>query len=449
MKRFFVSSLLLLIGVTAIFGVKKKVTKPALFPDGKTPISAWFSDTAKVDVKNLGKLYVVTQYGVKDDSTLLQTQEIQQVIDRCSTEGGGVVVIPKGTFLSGALFFKKGTHLHVAEGGKLKGIDAIKHYPLVNMHMEGLPVKYFAALVNADGVNGFTITGKGTIDGNARRFWEEFWIRRQFNRQCTNLEALRPQLVYISHSDDVTVQDVRLINSAFWTNHLYRCDRVKYLDCYIESPTEGETRAPSSDGIDLDDCDDVLVKGCYINVCDDGVCLKGGRGTYVDQDSTAGPVNRVIVDGCRFGKYTNAGVTFGSDAFDCSNIILRNSQFDYAWHIILFKMRTDTPQSYRNVLVENCWGTCRNAIEVSSWKQFHALDQRPDMPTSIVQNVTITNMKVQADKFFYVKKEHPFNVKDFTLSNITAQDKDNTYDGKEVENLQVKNVTLNGKQLTN
>lgn len=80
---------------------------------------------------------------------------------------------------------------------------------------------------SAEGVDGFTITGKGTIDGNGYQYWNEFWIRRQWNRNCANLEALRPQLVYISNSNDVTLQDMRLVNSTYWTNHLYRCNRVK------------------------------------------------------------------------------------------------------------------------------------------------------------------------------------------------------------------------------
>lgn len=172
MKKTLIVLLLLCVAVTA--GARKKSKTPAaLFPDG-TPVPAWFADTAKVDVNGLGRRYVVTDYGVSTDSTLLQTQKLQAVIDRCADEGGGVVVLPRGTFLSGALFFKPRTHLHFDDGAKLKGVDAIKHYPLVEMHMEGKNMKYFAALVNADGVDGFTITGHGTIDGNGRRFWEEF-----------------------------------------------------------------------------------------------------------------------------------------------------------------------------------------------------------------------------------------------------------------------------------
>ena len=74
------------------------------FPDGMK-IPAWFSDTSKKDLKTLGKLYVITEHGVSADSNIVQTVKIQRVIDQASVKGGGVIVVPKGTFLSGALFF--------------------------------------------------------------------------------------------------------------------------------------------------------------------------------------------------------------------------------------------------------------------------------------------------------------------------------------------------------
>jgi hypothetical protein len=73
-----------------------------LFPDG-TPISSWFTVNKKIALPQLGKAYVITDYGVKNDSTLVQTEAIQKIID-IATEKGGVIVIPQGTFLSGALF---------------------------------------------------------------------------------------------------------------------------------------------------------------------------------------------------------------------------------------------------------------------------------------------------------------------------------------------------------
>ena len=94
------------------------------FPDG-TPVSDWFKDSKIVDINTLGKKYILTDYGVINDSTLLQTEKIQSAIDAAAQNGGGVIVIPKGTYLSGALFFKPKTHLHLEEGAVLKSIPNV------------------------------------------------------------------------------------------------------------------------------------------------------------------------------------------------------------------------------------------------------------------------------------------------------------------------------------
>lgn len=185
-----------------------------VFPDG-TPISDWFKESRVVSVETLGRKYCVTDYGVKNDSTLLQTEAIQQVIDKAAEEGGGVVYIPKGTFLSGSLFFKPNTHLYLEKGATLKGSDDISHFAVIDTRLEGQNLKYFAALVNAIGVDGFTLSGEGRINGNGLRFWKSFWLRREVNPQCTNLEELRPRLVYIADSKDVQLAGVRLENSPF------------------------------------------------------------------------------------------------------------------------------------------------------------------------------------------------------------------------------------------
>lgn len=331
------------------------------FPNGEV-VSGWFCDTSRVNVDTLGTKYVLTDYGVEADSTLLQTEAIQRVIDLAASRGGGVVVVPRGTFLSGSLFFRQGTHLHLRDGAVLKGIDAIKHYPLVKTRMEGQTLLYFAALVNADGLDGFTITGNGTINGNGLRFWEEFWIRRRFNKDCTNLEALRPRLVYMSNCKNVQVQDVKLINSPFWTNHLYRCHHVKYIGCHIYAPTTG-VKAPSSDAIDIDYCHDILVSGCYMNVNDDAVVLKGGKGTYADKDLDNGPNYNVVVQRCTFGT-VHACLTLGSESLHDWNIVMRDCTFTNADRVLWLKMRPDTPQHYEYVTVENVSGQCGSFLVI-------------------------------------------------------------------------------------
>ena len=414
------------------------------WPDG-TPMDKWFSDTSKVDASTLGQQYVVTDYGVSNDSTIVQTQQLQAVIDKAASEGGGVVVIPRGTFLSGSLFFKPGTHLHIAEGGKLKGSDRIANFKIIKTRIEGETCDYFAALINADHVDGFTITGNGTIDGNGYHYWEEFWIRRKWNRKCTNKDAQRPRLVYISNSSNVTVQDVRIMNSAFWTNHIYNSDHVRYLDCFIYAPTSG-MKAPSSDAIDIDKCHDILINGCFMNVNDDAVVLKGGKGTYADTMSVNGPVERVLVQNCHYGT-VHSMLTLGSESLHDRNIILRNCKSDSTNRVLWLKMRPDTPQQYEYVTVDGVEGKTKSFLYIRPWSQFYNPQKRDDMPESFCRHITIKNISMDCVNFFDVSTSSKYDLCDFSFENIKVSDQKNAFDAHLIDNTKVKNVVINNKKL--
>ncbi len=414
-------TIILLLAVLTLTASAKPKGKKAVetWPDG-TVMDAWFMEKGRVDVNALGRQYVLTDYGVLAGSSEVQTQQIQTVIDRCAQEGGGVVVVPTGTFKTGALFFKQGTHLHLCEGAVLQGSDRIIDFPILMTRIEGETCKYFAALVNADGLDGFTITGKGTIDGNGLKYWQEFWLRRQWNPQCTNKDAQRPRLTYVSNSRNVTIQDVHLINSPFWTNHVYKSDHVRYLDCYIYAPTENvyapqpKRGAPSSDAIDIDACTDVMVDGCYMHVNDDAVVLKGGKGTWADKDSTNGNCERILIQNCHYGR-VHGCLTFGSESLHDRNVILRNCQTDNADRVLWLKMRPDTPQHYEYVLVENITGHCGRFLFIHPWTQFFKPGDRKDMPLSRCNNVTLRNIKVETKTLLDVKTSDKYELIDFTL----------------------------------
>ena len=427
--------------IATLPAVGKKKVKTELFPDG-TPIPAWFSDTTKVSQEMLGKRYVITEYGVSTDSTVVQTERIQAVINKASQEGGGVVVVPKGVFLSGSLFFKQGVNLLVEEGGMLKGSDRIRDFKLVETRMEGQTLKYFAALVNADDTDGFTIAGKGIINGNGYNYWEEFWIRRQYNRQCTNLEAMRPRLVYISNSKNVTVQDVKLMNSPFWTNHLYKCEYVRYLGCHIFAPTSG-VKAPSSDAIDIDVCNNVLIHGCYMSVNDDAVVLKGGKGTWADQDPNNGANNNIIIQHCTYGK-VHGCLTLGSESLHDRNVVLRHCTFSQANRVLWLKMRPDTPQHYEYVTIDDVSGDCNSFLVVRPWTQFFKPEKRDDMPLSTCNNITIRNAKIKSKNFFDVGKSDKYHLTDFTFENCEVNDVKNAFDKNLIDNCTTKRLIING-----
>lgn len=443
-------ALLLLISFTLHFSTVAK----ELFPDG-TPIPDWFRQNKATDITKLGKPYRITDYNLKTDSTIIQTSLIQAVIDKASENGGGVIIIPKGTFQSGSLFFKKGTHLHLEDGAKLKGSDDISNFPLLLTRMEGQTLKYFAALVNADGLDGFTISGKGTIDGNGLRYWKSFWLRRSFNPATTNMDEMRPRLVYISNSKNVQLSGVKLMNSPFWTTHLYKCENIKLLDLYIYSP-EKPVKAPSTDAVDIDGCKNVLIKNCYMSVNDDAVALKGGKGPHADKDPNNGGNENIIIEDCTYG-FCHGALTFGSESIHNRNIILRRIKINHAERLLWLKMRPDTPQNYEYVLVEDIEGhNIGNFIFIRPWTQFFDLKGEQITGTSTGRNITMRNIKLDCTNFFNVgiadknstTPGYKPKLSDFKFENIEVTAKSFLdIDTSIIENFKLKNVIVNKKKL--
>lgn len=420
---------------------QKTITKET-FPDG-TEISDWFKDTTKVDFTTLGKAYSIADYGAVADDTTLNTETIQKVIDLASSNGGGVIVVPAGTFRSGALFFKPGTHLHLMEGGMLKGSPVIADYPIQPSRMEGQNLDYFPALVNAYNVNGFTISGTGTIDGNGETYWRAFWQRRKENRQCTNLEVSRPRLVFIWNCDSVQIQDVKLHNSGFWTTHLYKCNNVKILNAHIFAPKK-PVPAPSSDAIDLDICSNVLIKGCYMSVNDDAIAMKGGKGPYADENPNNGPNNNILIEDCEFG-FCHSVFTCGSESVHTKNVIMRNCTVDGVSRLIFLKMRPDTPQKYEYITLENIKGNGRTCIYIRPWTQFFDLQGRETPPISSSENITFKNIEMTCEKFAEVGITENDRLANFTLENMTITANTVKLDTSLFNGLIVKNVVINGE----
>lgn len=422
--------------VGTMHGKKKEV-----FPDG-TPIPQWFYETNPVNIDQLGKKYVVTDYGVvTNDSNLVQTNQLQQIIDMAADNGGGVIVIPKGTILSGSLFFKPKTHLYIEKDATLKGSDDISNFPVVMTRIEGQSLKYFAALVNANEVNGFTVSGEGTINGNGERYWRSFWLRRSVNPKCTNMDELRPRLLYVSNSDDVTISGVRLINSPFWTTHFYRCNNLKLLNLYIYSPHE-PVKAPSTDAIDLDVCSNVLIKGCYMSVNDDAIALKGGKGPWADQDENNGGNKNIIIEDCTYG-FCHSALTCGSESIHNRNIVLRRCTIDGANRLLWLKMRPDTPQHYEYITVEDIKGSVNNFLFIRPWTQFFDLKGREDKPKSYSNNITLKNIDLKCTTFFNVKPSEDYSLKDFVFENVTVEAEKGEYDPTAIEQLTIKNLKIN------
>lgn len=411
------------------------------FPDGITPIDEWFYDTQVPALENLGTQYDITKYGVKDDGKVY-TKEFQNLIDRIAEQGGGVLVVPKGTYYTGALFFKQGVQLYIAEGGMIKGSDDIADYPVCPTRIEGESCLYYPALINVDNVDGFVMCGKGTVDGNGTRAWKAFWKRREWNPNCTNKDEQRPRLVYLSNCTNVIIADLHLQNSHFWNNHIYKCQRVKFLGCHIFSP-RAPVPAPSGDAIDIDVCSDVLIKHCYMEVNDDSVVLKGGKGPWADTDENNGANERILVEDCFYG-FCHSALTCGSESIHNKNILVRRLKLDNIWQVVHLKLRPDTPQHYEYITVEDVEGSVTgNFVSIKPWTQFFDLKGRTDKPISKVEHITLHNCRCDCYTFFNVTKdEKQYILSDFTLKSVDVTEQEKSCGFDAVDNIIFENVVI-------
>lgn len=394
------------------------------FPDG-TEINPWFYENEAPQLKNLRKQYFLTDFGVLDDGKI-HTEEFQNLIDFVSEKNGGVIVVPAGIFLTGAVYLKKNVNLFIAKNGMIKGSDDISDYPVCETRIEGENCKYFPALINALNLENVNIFGEGAIDGNGLRSWKAFWLRREWNPSCTNKDEQRARLLFLSNCKNVVISGIHFQNPQFWTVHLYKSSFVKISGCSFFSPKE-PVKAPSTDAVDIDACSDILIKNCRMEVNDDAVALKGGKGPDADKLKENGANERIIIEDCDYG-FCHGCLTLGSESVHDKNIILRRIRVKNALNLLWLKMRPDTPQLYEYVDVEEISGNVTNFLTILPWTQFFDLKGKPKPPVSRAEHITMKNCKIKCKLAYNIEKnDEQYLLSDFKLENLDLDAENSGY----------------------
>jgi alpha-L-rhamnosidase len=388
----------------------------------------------------------ITDSGVVGDGTTLNTAAIQKAIDRLAAHGGGTLVIPPGNFLSGAIFLKPGVNLHLDKGAVLQGSTNIADYPELMTRIEGHFQVWIPALVNASNVDHLRITGDGVIQGGGKTFWDAFWSARAADKNVTNLAVKRPRNIFVSDSKDVQISGVSLRQSGFWNLHLFRCDGVLVENVDIRSTN----RAPSTDGIDVDSCQNVTVRGCYISVDDDNVVLKGNKGTSALDDKTIPPDEHIRITDCTFGL-GNAALTLGSEATLVRDVVIEDCKLTGTQNncVLKLKLRPDTEQHYENITARNITVDNPSAqlVSIQPWTQFFDLQGKP-APAQVATNVTLENITGTLRGFGVVNGPAKSTVANLTFKDINVTLKNPAVTVRNVKDLKFSNVKINGADYT-
>ena len=252
--------------------------------------------------------YSIVDFGAREG--VKATDVFAAAMAACEAAGGGRVVVPKGSWLTGAIRFRSNCNLHLADGATLAFTDDPADYPEVFTTWEGIECYNHSPLIYAFGVTNVAITGKGTI-APRMDFWRTWFARPPEHMKATEhlyywcstnapVEArrllaldrahMRPHLIQFNRCGNVLLDGFRIRESPFWMIHLYQSENciVRNLDTYAHGH--------NNDGVDIESSRNVLVENCRFDQGDDGIVLKAGRNA--DGWRIGRPTENVVMRDC-------------------------------------------------------------------------------------------------------------------------------------------------------
>ena len=287
--------------------------------------------------------------GAKADGKTLNTMLINHTVDRLSQAGGGTLFFPAGTYLTGAIRLKSNITLELEAGATLLFSDNFDDYlPFMEVRHEGVMMKSFSPLISAMDAENITIKGEGTLDGQGKAWWTEFFRiyvdlekngMRELNKyqplweRENDVEALyaetnedwhgtlkrrffRPPFIQPVRCRRVRIEGVKIINSPFWTVNPEFCDNV-----VVTGVTIHNVPSPNTDGIR-----NVHISDCHISVGDDCITLKSGRDAQARRLGV--PCENITITNCTMLS-GHGGVVIGSEmSGSVRKVTISNCVFD-------------------------------------------------------------------------------------------------------------------------
>lgn len=286
--------------------------------------------------------YSVLDYGAKGDSLTLNTPFLQRAIDQAARNGGGVVYVPNGIYLTGTIFLKSNVTLYLAEQAKLLGSPDIKDYKELTWgHNRDRQPYHLICAIDQENVS---IEGRGIIDGNGEFFVQEY--EKDDHGRMITPRWLKPKeqkvspLIEFVRCKNSTIRDVNIKTGGGWNLHVHDCDIVKIQSVNIVN----NLYSPNSDGIDITGCHDVIVSDCYIKTCDDAICLKT---TPDSRDCRRVTVTNCIIETLCVGLKMGCVESFK----DMSDVTFSNCVINKSSRVVGIYVKEDA--DYNNITITN------------------------------------------------------------------------------------------------
>lgn len=248
----------------------------------------------------------VKDFGATGNGATLDTKAVQEAIEHVAAKGGGLVTVPKGTYLCGSIWLRSNVEFHLDEGAVIKGSPDIKDYCAADCCPQNEAEigwgDYISGghLILGVGVSNVTLSGKGRIDGNSDAFLLDFNGAPYSNK---SLISARPsQMVWFVDSSEITIKDIELADSPYWSCFLLNCNKVNVSGCYVHTRRK-DYHTFNGDGIDIDRCQDVMVSNCRIDTSDDCITLRASGAHLLEKPQDCAQVR---VENCVLSSSCNA-----------------------------------------------------------------------------------------------------------------------------------------------
>ncbi len=439
----------------------------------------------------------IVKHGAVPDGYILNTKSINNAIDALSKKGGGVVLVPKGLWLTGPIVLKSNINLHLAYGATLLFTDDQNEYPLIEGNFEGLPQMRNQSPISATNVTNIAITGKGIIDGNGDGWravksdkltasqWKKLissggivsedgkthypsasflkGTKMPANPGAISTEKdkafyesikgfLRPNMVVITNCKYILLEGVTVQNSPAWCLHPLMSEHLTVRDVFVKNPWY----AQNGDGIDVESCKNVLIENSVFDVGDDGLCMKSGRDA--EGRKRGMPVENVIIRGCTVYA-SHGGFVIGSEmSGGARNIFVSNCTFIGSDIGLRFKTTRGRGGVVENIFIKDIYMKDIPAEAILFDMYYMAKDpvvlagEKRELPkvefkpvdetTPIFRNIHISNVYCNgAEKGIFVRGLPEMHIKDIVLENMVLQAKKGI-DIQEASGITFKNIKI-------
>jgi polygalacturonase len=308
----------------------------------------------------------IVEFGALPDGHSMNTKSFADAISACAMAGGGTVIVPAGTWLTGPIRLASNINLHVEKGALVQFSRNINDYPFMESP-EGRQNRYGRTqLISAYKEKNIAVTGDGIFNG-AGEVWryvlredltelhwkaliasggvvsdngEEWWPSKEamgaekFFKESADAkriltkadyestkEYLRPNLVNFVECQDILLDGPTFENSPRYHIIPQQCENLIIRNVKVISPVSGK----NTDAIDPSACRNVVIYNCMIDVGDDGVCLKPGA---ITSQQKPGPAcENVVVADCVV-YHAHGGFVIGSESYGgARNVSVRNCVF--------------------------------------------------------------------------------------------------------------------------